>query len=111
MRVNEPASGTAVVPDPRVTGPFLQIVQSRVVPCPDRVLHRLSMRGPRHGRLRIAGPARFDLLGFECGVQYGHALLDAVRDVHERDVAAFSLGRVQPQLFTAFKIGVRLGVQ
>ena len=88
-----------------------EVVQRGVVAGPDRVLDGLLVRRPRRGRLQ--SPARRALTSwcFERRVQHGDRLRDAERHVVEGDVLAFILGRVQPQLFTPFSVGVRLGVQ
>ena len=111
VRVDEPAGAAAVVTDPGVAGALLQVVQRGVVAGPDRVLDGLLVRRPRRGRLGVAGAAGFHFLVFKGGVQHGDRLRDAERHVHERDVLAFLLRRLQPQLFTPLRVGVRLGVQ
>jgi hypothetical protein len=105
------AGRAAVVPDSRVAAFLAQVVQRRLVAGPDRVLDRLPMRTPSLGGLLVACTAGLHFLRLERGVQHRHALLNAERRVQEGDVAAFSLLRVQPQLFTPFSVRVRLSVQ
>ena len=73
VRVDPPAGGAAVVPDPGVAGLVLQVGQRGVVARPDRVLDGLAVLAPRRGGVLVAGVAGLDLLGLERGVQHRDA--------------------------------------